>query len=121
MFKECTSCGRPWNTREDFLEDRNVALVGYQAIYLELTAGLFLFNHLEVGCLTTLAIPAALFWDLYEGAIFEERLLNTPRCAGHCLHSDDLKPCPNKCECAFVREILQIVKAWHKRQDHETG
>ena len=114
-FKICTTCAHVWETRQSFLADPAVELVGYQANCVILTEGLFLFSHLAPDCLTTLGLPARVFADLYDGPIFAERLRNTPACAGHCLHQDDLDPCPNRCECAFVREIIQVVKSWPKR------
>lgn len=31
-------------------------------------------------------------------------------CPGYCLHADELAPCPASCECAFVRDVLQLVR-----------
>ena len=111
MFKVCTKCATPWPTREDFLGDRGLKLVGYQANYKALEAGILLFNHT---CRTTLALMAEDFKDLYNGPIFVERLTGGADCGGHCLHQDDLGPCPARCECAYVRHILQLIKAWPK-------
>jgi hypothetical protein len=86
-------------------------MIGYQPLFEKLTAGLFLFNH---SCGTTLATPAEAFQDLYDGPIFTERLNGTEECGGHCLHEDDLGPCPAKCECAYVREIMQVILNWPK-------
>jgi hypothetical protein len=111
-FKKCTSCGYLWQLREDFLDDPTTAVVGYQVNFDHLHLGLILFNHLKCG--TTLAIPADKFKDLYNGPIYNDRLTGTEQCNEHCLHEKDLEPCPEKCECAYVREILQIVRRWPK-------
>jgi hypothetical protein len=110
-FKTCPSCGQAWSDREAFLRDPRTCLVGYQPHFAELQAGLFLFNH---ACGTTLALPAGLFEDLYQGRIFESRLAGSAACAGHCLNSKDLQPCPAACACAFVRAILDRVACWPK-------
>jgi hypothetical protein len=113
-FKVCTSCKHVWPERDDFLSDANVELVGYQPHFEELVAGLLLFNHLKCG--STLALTVEEVQDLYSGEIFSQRLTGMPGCLGLCQHQHgDLHPCPNKCECAWVRRILAIVHEWPKR------
>jgi hypothetical protein len=112
-FKKCPLCGRRWHSRNDFLEDPSTDMIGYQVSFEDLSLGLFLFNHLECG--TTLGIPAGNFKDLYHGPAFSERLFGTKECQEYCLHEDQLDPCPAKCECAYVREILQTVRRWPKK------
>jgi hypothetical protein len=111
-FKRCTGCGRVWRTRHAMLSDPDVALTGYQANFVDLQEGFFLFTHRDPGCGTTVAMPAARFTDLYEGPVFEERLTGTEHCPGHCLRRDDLVRCPAKCECAFVREVMDMIQHW---------
>ena len=115
VFKKCTCCNHPWVSRDEFLEDSKLQLVGYQVNFGELELGYFLFNHLI--CLSTIAVPAGLFRDLYDGPVFSERLTESEACPGHCLHDDILQPCLASCECAYVREILQIVRNWPKSED----
>jgi hypothetical protein len=31
------------------------------------------------------------------------------------LHQSDLAPCPSRCECAFVREVVDMVTHWPKQ------
>jgi hypothetical protein len=114
-FKNCTYCDHLWSSREDFLTDPDIDLVGYQVNFQELELGLFLFNH-EV-CKTTIALPAGIFKDLYNGPVFEERQTGTDQCLELCLHEQELSCCPSRCECAFVREILNIVKHWPKNDE----
>ena len=110
-FKQCSTCGFKWSSRDQFLEDPDVELVGYQVNFEELLAGFFLFNH---SCGTTLAIPVEPFEDLYDGPVFRERATGSEACPEHCLHEENLIPCPTHCECAFVREIIQYIKSWPK-------
>lgn len=110
MFKHCNKCGRQWETRKSFLNDKEIVIVGYQVHFEELMLGLFLFNH---GCKTTLSLSADLFIDLYDGPVFSERVIGTEKCPGFCLDQSNLSPCPASCECAYVRETMQIIKNWN--------
>jgi hypothetical protein len=110
-FKECSLCGKQWKTREDFLSDREVVLTKYQARFEELKLGLFLFQH---SCGANLALTAGRFTDLYDGEAFTENLKGSETCPTYCLNEQEFKTCPNKCECAFVREVLSIIDNWKK-------
>lgn len=106
-FKRCESCGKVWLTRDEFMADGEIVPIGYQANFVALDRGLFLFNH---SCHGTLSLEVHIFADLYDGPMFEERLIGSDSCAGYCLHRNVLRPCPEKCECAYVREILNRLK-----------
>jgi hypothetical protein len=94
------------------MQDENTKLVGYQANFYHLELGFFLFNHLT--CESTIAIPAGLFKDLYAGPVFAERMAGTEVCQRFCKDVEALDPCEAQCECAYVREILQIIRNWPK-------
>jgi len=117
-FKICSKCGYGWPTRASFLHDSKLRMVGYQVDFADLRAGLFLFNHI---CGTTLAIQAGDFQDLYDGPIFVERMDGSEDCGGFCLHENDLRPCPARCECAYVREIARIILDWPKHDSPGGG
>ena len=112
LFKKCTCCDWPWFSRDELLQDSRLELIGYQVNFGELELGYFLFNHLI--CQSTIAVPAGLFKDLYEGPIFSERKTDTENCPGYCGDKDILDPCAQECECTYVREIVQIVRNWPK-------
>ncbi len=114
MFKKCTGCGHRWEKREDFISDPHVKLIGYQVNFDDLDTGYFMFNHLVPKCLTTIAMHTALFRDLYGGEVYHMRATGSFKCPGHCLHVDNLKVCPAKCECNFVREVMQVILKWPK-------
>ena len=97
-----------WNSRDIFIKDPSIVLIGYQANFKELTEGLFYFDHKECG--NTLALKTGMFRDLYNRKIFNESKLGTTECLGYCNDKDNLKRCPAKCECAYVREIMQLLK-----------
>lgn len=116
MFKICAKCGQKWETRKEFLDDKSLELIGYQVCFEELELGLFLFNH---SCQTTLGISAEEFTDLYDGPVFAERLTGSEQCHGYCLDQSSLSSCTAKCDCAYVREALQIIKNWPGKDDHK--
>ena len=102
-FKRCTMCPTVWQTRDDFLSDPDVTLVGYQAHFEELKAGLVLFNH---ACKTTMALDVEELCDLYEGPIFKQRATGSPNCLGYCLRRDEVRPCPAQCAVNRVSPSL---------------
>ena len=107
MFKQCGKCGQVWQTRDQFLNDQDIELIGYQANFKELHAGLLYFNHV---CKSTLALKAEVFVDLYKGPIFEKRQTGEAHCPEYCINQSELRPCPEACECAYIREIMQLIK-----------
>lgn len=110
-FKKCSNCGFEWDSRDSFLSDKNVEAIGYQANFEELLLGLIYFNH---SCGGTITIPAYYFVDLYNGPIFEDRVTGKNCCPEYCLRKGEVSPCPEECECAYIREVLQIIKNWPK-------
>ena len=108
-FKTCPLCQRRWNERADFLNDLELQLVGYEANFRRLEAGWFLFNHNGSGCGTTLAVEAGKFFDLYTGPVFQERKTGSDECPKYCLRQSELARCLSRCECAFVREIVNMI------------
>lgn len=113
-FKVCTNCGYVWQDRETFLSDPSLHLDGYQVNFIDLEEGLFLFTHTIEECGSTIALPAGRFTDMHDGPLFEENVRGKEGCDGSCLHTGVIDPCKAKCECAYVRDVLQTVKAWKK-------
>ncbi|OVE77943.1 hypothetical protein BVX99_01040 [bacterium F16] len=111
LFSRCSTCGYLWKSRDHFLADPRIEMVGYQVQFDELLEGLFMFNH---RCGTTLSLKVEIFRNLYNGSVFEECQKDEPGCSGMCIHRENLMPCPLHCECSFVREIIQIIKTWPK-------
>ena len=109
MFKLCPKCGQKWETRKEFLDDKDLKLIGYQVHFEELELGIFLFNHT---CQTTLGIHANEFTDLYDGPFFTERATGSDQCSGYCLDQNSLMPCAAKCDSAYVREVMQVIRNW---------
>ena len=107
-FKICPHCGKTWPSRDVFLADPGLEVIGYQVDFETIERGLFLFNHHD--CKTTLAIPAGSFKDLHHGPFFSERNTGTESCPGYCLRRHELEPCPAECACAWVRDVLQTIR-----------
>jgi hypothetical protein len=103
-FVRCSGCGMEWLGRDSFIADEEIVLIGYQANFTALEKGLFLFTHT---CQATLPVAVQAFADMFAGPIFGVRQLESEACAGYCLHRNALQACPNECECAYVRDILQ--------------
>jgi len=109
MFKKCNKCGYQWETRDDLLSDKTIRVIGYQVFFEDLKLGMFLFNH---SCNTTIAINADLLLDLYDGPFFFDRKPEGRECPGRCLNINILSPCSPECKCAFISEIIQVIKNW---------
>lgn len=44
-FKICPKCSHTWNTRDDFLKDLSICLIGFQASFKETESGHYLLNY----------------------------------------------------------------------------
>ena len=113
-FKECSTCFNKWKTRDGFMKDPKIQIIGYQVNFKHLELGLLLFNHLK--CHSTLALKVEDFKDLFKGEIYSEKLTESDECHYYCLHESDLNHCPSKCECSYVREVIQIIKDFPKNK-----
>jgi hypothetical protein len=45
-FKICPKCTHTWKAKDDFLQDKAVCLVGFQAYFKDTKPGYYLFNHI---------------------------------------------------------------------------
>jgi hypothetical protein len=108
-FLGCSCCDRVWPTRDAFLDDPLLDVVGYQADFLRLGAGYFLITHLARGCGSTLALEVERFADLYLGPRYGPDLRGTAACTGLCGRTEVLVRCRNRCRNAWVRELLRAI------------
>ncbi|MFC1691997.1 hypothetical protein ACFL1R_00655 [Candidatus Latescibacterota bacterium] len=106
-FTHCPKCETVWNRRIDFLSDTSTAIVAYNPDFEYLNQGTFVFKHDT--CDSNIELQVINFNDLYNGQIFTERKTGTKNCPEYCLNSSELRPCPEECECAYVREIMQTL------------
>jgi lipoyl synthase len=112
-FKRCSMCGETWRTRDEFLNDGTLELEGYGADFDKLENGLFYFTHKVQDCSTTMAIKTSEFLNLYTGEKYSDSKMEGDECPRLCLERNALDRCPVFCEYAFIREIIQIIKARH--------
>lgn len=111
-FKKCQSCGAVWRTCADMLSDPQVELIGYQTNFVEAGEGFFLFEHKAPACGTTFGVSAGALAELHDGPVVVNRPVAV--CAEYCLYRSKLVPCPSKCECEYVRTMLDVLKNWRK-------
>jgi len=116
FFKLCPCCNKLWASQIQFISDVNLEIIGYKADFEKLEYGMFFFNHKASECNSTLTINAGQFFNLYEGPVYKERLAGTKQCSGLCINKDNLDQCNNQCECAFVREVINIIKKQHEKK-----
>ena len=108
-FKKCTKCQELWATRDDFIFSPDLRLIGYQARFDRPTSGLFLFNHSDESCGTTIAIRVGMFVDMYDGPIYTESKTGLSECHGYCLEIYNLDRCHAKCRMEYIREIMLLI------------
>ncbi len=110
VFKICPCCNHQWQRREDFLSDLSLYLNGYQSDLDTLEEGLLLFTHEMESCHSTLGIQVKEVMDLYQGPRYPDKRALSKECPRYCLDPHNLKRCEVHCECAFVRELIQLLK-----------
>ncbi len=110
IFKKCSMCSNEWETREKFLADNSLKINGYGADFKNLERSLFYFTHMKEGCFSTIVIKAEEFLSLYSGKRYSEQRAGKEECPGYCLDEKQLNRCDALCECAFNREIIQMIK-----------
>jgi hypothetical protein len=103
-------CSTQWNTLDQFLDDKSLELNGYQADFEKPEWSLFYFTHHIEGCYSTMVIEAKQFLGLYSGKKYTERRTGMEDCPGYCLDKEQLNRCDALCECAYNREVMQIIK-----------
>jgi len=108
-FKVCTKCKTVWKTRDDFIQDPGIKIIGFMASREGVEKGVYLFNHLLPGnaCNTTMGLFVADFMDLYAGPVYAELEMGGDNCSGHCKNIDDLQQCRAHCRNAMARDIIQ--------------
>ncbi|MBT4511203.1 MAG: hypothetical protein HOC20_03185 [Chloroflexi bacterium] len=111
-FKKCPMCGMIWDIRAQLLSDPDAKVTGYIANLDHAELGIFLFNHETCG--TSMGIEASQFTDMYDGPIYTEKLTRSAECPGYCLDKAELRRCPSKCECSYIRDVLDQIVNWEK-------
>ncbi|MBU1221220.1 hypothetical protein KKF34_04415 [Myxococcota bacterium] len=114
IFKKCPSCGKTWETRDDFLRDWLLKVNGYVVDFETLEYGLYYFTHMVEGCFSTMVIETGKFIDLFDGERYEGNHAGQPGCPLYCLDNEQFSRCDQICECAFFREVLRKIIEYPK-------
>lgn len=113
-FKTCPSCFHSWETLEIFLSDPTLELNGYKPDFKDLEYGMFFFTHKVEPCFSTMTLMVDDFRSLYNGPVYKENKALSEECPRFCVNEKQLARCDALCECAYVREIMQIILARQK-------
>jgi hypothetical protein len=109
-FKICPNCQQVWSMQIEFISDGEIELNGYKSDFEKLEYGMFFFTHKKVGCFSTMVLEVKEFLNLYEGPFYSEQKTGTEDCPNYCRDKEKLDRCEAFCECAFVREIINIIR-----------
>lgn len=108
LFKQCPCCGAVWESRQEFLSDPAIHLIGYQPLLTPDMAGFFLFNHARCG--TSLGLALAVFQDFAEELEAPEPARREGEVRSWCLVESGGPDCPPKCLCRVVRQISARIE-----------
>ena len=107
-FKKC-DCGRSWKTRESFLKDGKVKIVGYQPDLINHKYNHFVFFHRTKDCGQFFGIRASDFSDLRDGRCPKDLCMGQEDCPGYCTDTLDLRVCSVACRNATDREVAARI------------
>ncbi len=104
----CPKCGYEWRTRDEFVNDPAISVIGFMADFKDFNKGAYLFNHIPVhtACNSTLAVYVSSFLDLYDGPAHADLKAGSDECPGHCASVEDLERCTAHCRNAVAREVM---------------
>ncbi len=101
-----------WSDHTEFLSDKEVKYIGYQANFKSPLKGLFMFLHSSRGCNTTLAFKIKDFADTI-GVIVPDKGPLRPEshnCQKYCLNQEEVRSCSNEgCPGIVIREMIDKI------------
>ena len=109
-FRTCV-CGETWKTRDEFLRDKNVRILGYQPDFINHKYNHFLFQHRVKGCGDLFGIRASDFSDLREKECPNELCFGHDDCPGYCIDAFDLRVCSITCRNASDRKVASKIRS----------
>jgi len=111
MFKICNKCKTEWNSRDDFLNDPDIAMIGLMANNDDYKKGAYLFTHRlsDDSCNTSIGLHVINFLDMYNGEMYDTLKIGMDECSGHCVTINELGNCSAHCSNAIAREIMQEI------------
>ena len=108
-YRKC-DCGETWKTRDAFLRDRNVKIIGYQPDFVNHKYNHFLFQHKAKGCGQFFGVRASDFSDLRAKECPNELCFGHDECPGYCTDTSDLRVCSVTCRNASDRLIASKIR-----------
>jgi hypothetical protein len=108
-YRTCV-CGHTWKTREKFLADRNVTIVGYQPDFVNHKYNHFLFKHRAKGCGEFFGVRASDFNDLREAGCPSGLCFGKEPCPGYCKETGNLRVCSVTCRNASDRIVASKIR-----------
>ena len=111
MFKLCNKCKTEWKSRDYFLNDPNIVMIGFMANNDNYKRGAYLFNHIlpDGSCNTTLGVFVYNFLDMYGGKGHDKLKMGMDECSGLCVNIYELENCTAHCRNAIARIIMQEI------------
>jgi len=111
IFKICSKCKTEWKSRDDFLNDPNIVMLGLMANNDDYKNGAYLFTHKlpDDSCNTSIGLFVYNFQDMYKGEIYDTLKMGTDECSGHCVKINELANCSAHCRNAVARKIMQEI------------
>ena len=109
IFRKC-DCGESWKTRNAFLRDKHVKIVGYQPDLISHKYNHFLFQHKAKGCGRFFGVRASDFSDLRQEKCANELCMGQAKCPGYCLNTLDLRVCSVTCRNASDRVLASKIR-----------
>jgi hypothetical protein len=105
-FRTCGMCRKPWATRQDFITDPSLRLLGLQAVPDYPDANLLVYEH---DCGTSVSVLASRLRDLVAaeepGEAELPLLRGSEECGGFCNRLESLEACGRRCRNARDRRL----------------
>jgi len=109
-YRKC-NCGKTWKTRDEFLRDKAVKIIGYQPDFINHKYNHFLFHHKTKGCGLFFAVRASDFSDLREKECPNDLCFGHDDCPRYCTDTFELRVCSVTCRNASDRIIASKIKS----------
>ena len=109
-YRKC-DCGKTWKTRDTFLRDKTVKIIGYQPDFINHKYNHFLFQHKTKDCGILFAVRASDFSDLREKECPNELCFGHDDCPQYCTDTFDLRVCSVTCRNASDRIIASKIRS----------
>ncbi len=115
----CPTCRYEWKTRDQFITDPAITLIGFQADFDTFGENLYLFNHNsnKNRCDTTFSVYVSKFLDMYTGPIYDDLKFGSEECSGRCAKVDDMQKCNAPCKNVVAREIMLTLISIHQKNN----